>query len=59
MDKQNNNYYDRFVRQGRSANFTDDQIDFLWDWLLQLAEDPKIFLHEDNYSSNQTPKDEA
>lgn len=29
----NVNYYDSFVRQGRAVSFTDDQIDFLADWL--------------------------
>ena len=27
--------YDRFVRQARDVGFTDDQLDFLWDWLFE------------------------
>ena len=27
--------YDRFVRQARDAGFIDDQINFLWDWIME------------------------
>ena len=27
--------YDRFVRQARAAGFIDDQINFLWDWIME------------------------
>jgi len=26
-------FYDRFVKNGLAVGFTDDQIDFLWDYL--------------------------
>ncbi len=37
----NHNVYDAFVRLGRMACFTDEQIDFIWDGLLHVANDPK------------------
>jgi hypothetical protein len=30
-----NRRYDRFKRQARDAGFTDDQINFLWDWIME------------------------
>lgn len=44
------NYYDSFVKEARNAGFTDDQIDFIWDWVTRSIESPVIFTHEDNYS---------
>ena len=29
------NKYDRFVRQARDVGFTDDQLAFLWDWIME------------------------
>lgn len=53
------NIYHDFVVQARAVNFTYDQLDFIWDWLLQVAEDPKAFLDPDNYvpSSPQESKE--
>lgn len=43
------NIYHGFIEQARAVGFTDDQLDFIWDWLLQVVEDPKPFLDPDNY----------
>jgi len=29
--------YDRFIKNGLAIGFTDDQIDFLWDWINEIA----------------------
>lgn len=48
--KKNRNVFDSFVRNARAIGFTDDQIDFLWDWLYIVASDPETVTHDDNYS---------
>ena len=32
-----NAIYDKFIRSGLAIGFTDDQIDFLWDWINEIA----------------------
>lgn len=49
-EPENNNYYDSFVRQARAVSFTDDQIDFLWDWLYDAVKNPEVFTSEGNFS---------
>jgi hypothetical protein len=48
------NSYDLFVRQGRNVGFTDDQIDFLWDWIYAGVSNPETFTHDDNYTKPLT-----
>jgi hypothetical protein len=33
-----NAIYDKFIRSGLAIGFTDDQIDFLWDWINKIAQ---------------------
>lgn len=45
------NKYDTFVRQALSAGFTDEQLDFLWEWLAIASSGmSETFTHPDNYS---------
>ena len=51
MKKESKNSYDRFVRQAIAAGFTDDQLEFLWDWLATASLGMhETFTHPDNYS---------
>jgi hypothetical protein len=34
MKKEKNQLYDEFVRNGLRAGFTDDQINFLWEFIM-------------------------
>lgn len=43
------NLYDHFVKLGRNVGFTDEQIDFLWDYFYVASVTPKSFTHDDNY----------
>ena len=47
--KKSKNIYDHFVRLGRNVGFTDDQIDFLWDYFYVASTTPEDFTHDDNY----------
>lgn len=47
------NYYDKFVRQGLAIGFTDDQIEFIWDWILEAILNPEAFTHNDNYKKDE------
>lgn len=33
--KRKRSLYDRFIRTGLAAGFTDDQVDFLWDFIIE------------------------
>lgn len=47
----NKNRYDTFVRQAIHAGFTDDQLDFMWEWLTIAALGMhETFTHPDNYT---------
>ena len=35
--EEDNTAYDRFIKNGLAIGFTDDQIDFLWDWINEIA----------------------
>ncbi len=36
-EEQENKQYDTFIKSGLAIGFTDDQIDFLWEWINELA----------------------
>lgn len=54
--KKSKNYYNNFVKEGRNVGFTDDQIDFIWDWIFAAVEVPEVFTHPDNYANVKLPK---
>ena len=57
--KESKNIYDSFIRQAEHCGFTDDQADFIWDWVRQAVEYPQSFLHEDNYVKDEPEKNSS
>lgn len=37
MNKEQQKLYDEFIKNGLASGFTDDQIDFMWEYVLMTA----------------------